>query len=160
MSTIPFEKQRFPVDPVEQIERKIAQGNVTAVSEQGVDDAVPAAQIRLPWFQTEPSSTEHAGPERSAQPDPKAVQAIARAQYWATALSDGKYASVEELAASAKLHAKVVRNELRLAFLSPDIVDAVLNGSGRFGLRDLRKCADLNWRVQQTELNGTRRPGP
>jgi hypothetical protein len=54
---------------------------------------------------------------------------------------DGKYVSVEELAASAKLHAKVVRNELRLAFLSPDIVDAVLNGSGGFGLRDLRKCA-------------------
>lgn len=60
---------------------------------------------------------------------------------------------IEELAASAKLHAKVARNELRLAFLSPDIVDAVLNGSGGFGLRDLRKCAALNWRVQQTELS-------
>jgi hypothetical protein len=77
---------------------------------------------------------------------PKAVQAIARAKSWAVVLSDEKYVSVEELAASAKLHAKVVRNELRLAFLSPDIVDAVLNGSGGFGLRDLRKCAALNWR--------------
>jgi len=99
---------------------------------------MPTAQIRLPWStntQTAPSSTEHGGPERSAQPDPKAVQAIARAQYWATALSDGKYASVGELAASAKPHAKVVRNELRLAFLSPDIVDAVLDGCGGFGLR-------------------------
>jgi len=134
------------------------------VSEQGVDDATPTAQkIRLAWSadtQTAPSSTEHAGPERSAQPDPKAVQAIARAQYWATALSDGKYASIEELAASAKLHAKVVRNELRLAFLSPNIVDAVLNGSGGFGLRDLRKCAALNWRVQQTELNESHQPSP
>jgi site-specific DNA recombinase len=60
--------------------------------------------------------------------------------------------SVEQLAESAKLHAKVVRNELRLAFLSPDIVAAVLNGFGKFGLRELRKCAALNWRVQQTEL--------
>jgi hypothetical protein len=36
---------------------------------------------------------------------PKAVQAIARAKSWAVALSDEKYVSVEELAASAKLHA-------------------------------------------------------
>jgi hypothetical protein len=32
-------------------------------------------------------------------------------------------------------------------FLSPDIVEAVLNGSGGFGLRNLRKCAALKWRV-------------
>jgi site-specific DNA recombinase len=97
---------------------------------------MPTAQIRLPWStntKTAPSSTEHCRPERLAQPDPNAVQAIARA----TALSDRKYASVEELAASAKPHAKVVRNELRLAFLSPDIVDAVLDGSGGFGLRHI-----------------------
>jgi site-specific DNA recombinase len=132
-----------------------------AAGEQGVDEAMTIAQIRLPWgtdTQTAPSSTEHGGPEHSAQPDPKAVQAIARAQYWATGLSDGKYASIEELAASAKLHAKVVRNELRLAFLSPNIVDAVLDGSGGFGLRDLRKCAALNWRVQQTELYESHHP--
>jgi hypothetical protein len=126
------------------------------IPDQGLDDAMPTGQIRLPWSadtQTAPPSAERGGPERSAQPDPKAAQAIARAKSWAAALSDGKYASVEELAASAKLHAKVVRNELRLAFLSPDIVDAVLNGSGGFGLRDLRKCAALKWRIQQTELH-------
>ena len=33
MSTIPFEKQRLPEDPVEQIERKIAQGNVISGDE-------------------------------------------------------------------------------------------------------------------------------
>ena len=55
---------------------------------------------------------------------------------------------------------KVVRQELRFAFLSPDIVAAILNGSGELSLRDLRKVAALNWRVQQTELNGTRRPRP
>jgi len=33
MSTIPFEKQRFPVDPIEQIDRKIAQGNVISGDE-------------------------------------------------------------------------------------------------------------------------------
>jgi hypothetical protein len=33
MSTIPFEKQRLPEDPVEQIERKIAQGNAISGDE-------------------------------------------------------------------------------------------------------------------------------
>jgi site-specific DNA recombinase len=142
-----------------EIGRKGVTVTYRGVFEQGMDEAMPTAQIRLPWpTHTAPSSTERGGTESSAQPDPKAVQAIARAKSWAVALSDGKYVSVEELAASAKLHAKVVRNELRLAFLSPDIVDAVLNGSGGFGPRDLRKCAALNWRVQQTELYESRHP--
>jgi len=153
-----------PIDDALLVDRHLARIEVgrkgvtlsyRGASEQGVDDAMPTAQIRLSWSadtQTAHSSTERSGTESSAQPESKAVQAIARAKSWAAALSDGKYVSVDELAASAKLHAKVVRNELRLAFLSPDIVDAALNGSGGFGLRDLRKCAALNWRVQQTEL--------
>jgi len=146
-----------------EIGRKSVTLSYRGVSEQGVDDAMPTSQIRLPWSadtQTAPPSTERGETESSTQPDPKAVQAIARAKSWAAALSVGKYGSVEELAASAKLHAKVVRDELRLAFLSPDIVDAVLNGSGGFGLRDLRKCAALNWRVQQSELYESHHPSP
>ena len=86
------------------------------------------------------------------QPDPKAVQAIARAHCWVSALQDGKYASVEELAESAKLHPKVVRHGLRFAFLSADIVESVLNGDPGLTLRNLRKVGALNWRAQHAEL--------
>jgi len=91
----------------------------------------PTSQIELPRTQNAaslPASPKSEMAEVSDQPDPKALQAIARAHCWMTALGDGKHASVEELAESAKLHPKVVRHGLRFAFLSPDILESVLNG--------------------------------
>jgi site-specific DNA recombinase len=122
-------------------------------SEEG--DRSVASQIKVPWTANSrplSSSSEPQMAECSAQPDPKAVQAIARARSWATALESGKYASVEELAKSAKLHPKVVRGELRFAFLSPNIVESALNGDRALTLRNLRKVESLNWRTQHAEL--------
>jgi hypothetical protein len=104
------------------------------------------------------SPSESRAAEYSALPDPKAVQAIARAHRWATALVNEEYASIEELAESAKLHPKVVRSELRFAFLGPNVLEAVLNGDGKLTLRNLRKVAALNWRAQQAELYEGCRP--
>jgi len=118
-------------------------------------DRSVASQIRLPWTvksRSLSSSSESQMAECSDQPDPKAVQAIARARSWATALQSGKYASVEGLAKSAKLHPKVVRHELRFAFLSPNIVESALNGDCGLALRNLRKVESLNWRTQHAEL--------
>jgi len=44
-----------------------------------------------------------------------------------TDLSSGHHASIEDLAAAAKLHLKIVRQALRLAFLAPELTAAVLN---------------------------------
>jgi hypothetical protein len=85
---------------------------------------------------------------------------MVRAHRGAAALAGQTYASVEERAASAKLHPKVVRNELRLAFLSPDIVRAILEGAGGLTLRNLRKVAALSWRAQQAELYEGSRSAP
>jgi site-specific DNA recombinase len=118
-------------------------------------DRSVASQIKLPWTvnsRSSSASSESQMAECSDQPDPKAVQAIARARSWATALESGKFASVEELAKSAKLHPKVVRGELRFAFLSPNIVESVLNGDCGLALRNLRKVESLNWRTQHAEL--------
>jgi site-specific DNA recombinase len=118
-------------------------------------DRSVASQIKLPWTvnsRSLSSSSESQMAECSDQPDPKAVQAIARARSWATLLESGKYASVEELAESAKLHPKVVRGELRFAFLSPNIMESVLNGDRGLTLRNLRKVESLNWRTQDAEL--------
>jgi site-specific DNA recombinase len=118
-------------------------------------DRSVASQIMLPWTvnsRSLSSSSESQMAECSDRPDPKAVQVIARARSWATALESGKYASVEELAESAKLHPKVMRGELRFAFLSPDIVELILNGERGLVLRNLRKVGALNWRAQHAEL--------
>jgi site-specific DNA recombinase len=118
-------------------------------------DRSVASQIELPWTANSrslPSSSESQKAAGSDQPDLKAVQAIARARSWATALESGKYASVEELAKSAELHPKVVRHELRFAFLNPNIVESALNGDCGLALRNLRKVESLNWRTQHAEL--------
>jgi hypothetical protein len=132
------------------------------VSEHGAEDAVPTDQIKFSWRPMDNTSAtpamERREFERSAQPDPKVMRAIVRARRWATALSDGSHASVEELAKSARLHPKVVRQELRFAFIAPDILEALLNGCGEFTLRDLRKVAALNWRVQQIEISESHHP--
>jgi hypothetical protein len=92
------------------------------------------------------------------EPDLKAVQAIARARHWASELANGTYTSVDELAASAKLNSKVVRNELRLAFLAPEILDAILNGKPGCSLADLRGIAAISWCSQRSKLYGNRCP--
>jgi len=60
-------------------------------------------------------------------------------------LLGGEFGSVEELASSVNLHPKVVRSEIRLAFLAPEITDFVLTAGCSFGLADLRKISALSW---------------
>jgi site-specific DNA recombinase len=120
-----------------------------------------ALRIRLPWSpasRIQPSSFNPNPPNYLEELDLKAVQAIVRARHWASELANGTYASVDELAASAKLNSKVVRNELRLAFLAPEILDAILNGKPGCSLPDLRRIAAISWRSQRSELYGNRCP--
>jgi hypothetical protein len=120
-----------------------------------------ALRIRLPWSptsSTHPSSFNPNPPNYRQEPDLKAVQAIARARHWASELANSTYTSVDQLAASAKLNSKVVRNELRLAFLAPEILDAILNGKPGYSLPDLRRIAAISWRSQRSELYGNRCP--
>jgi DNA invertase Pin-like site-specific DNA recombinase len=121
----------------------------------------PILRIRLPWSpasSTQPSSFNPNPLNYREEPDLKAVQAIARARHWASELTNGTFASVDELAASAKLNSKVLRNELRLAFLAPGIVDDILNGKPGCSLPDLRRIAAIRWRSQRSELYGNRCP--
>jgi hypothetical protein len=72
-------------------------------------------------------------------------------------LSEGRYQSIEKLAAYVKLHPKVVRKKLRLAFLAPDITDAILSGRHRqsLNLADMYKTSPLCWDEQRRLLRFT-----
>ena len=85
--------------------------------------------IEIPW-QAPVKNTPALAPSSSDtdQPDPKLLQAIVRAHAWLRDLQLGTFDSVEALAASVKLHPKVVRQELRYAFLAPSITEAILTG--------------------------------
>jgi site-specific DNA recombinase len=113
----------------------------------------PIAEIRIPWNppkRTIPVSQLGRGP---AEVDQKVVQALIRAHGWATALTNNEFTSIEQLAATVKLHPKVVRTELRLAFLAPHITGSILNGDFRLRLPRLRNISALSWRTQLDQLH-------
>jgi DNA invertase Pin-like site-specific DNA recombinase len=87
-----------------------------------------ADAIEIPWKAPLKNAPALAPSSDTDQPDPKLLQAIVRAHAWLRDLQLGKFGSVEALATSVKLHPKVVRQELRYAFLAPSITEAILTG--------------------------------
>jgi site-specific DNA recombinase len=112
-------------------------------------------EIRIPWVRPAHSlaAPRHTGSNGSDEPNQKLVQAVVRAHRWANALVNAEFASLEQLAASVKLHPKVVRNEIRLAFLAPQISETILTAGCAFGLPDLRRISALSWQNQMEELH-------
>ena len=108
--------------------------------------------MRIPWVQIPVRSAGLSGGLQLQAVDHKLVQAMVRAHIWTDALTNAEFLSVEDLAARVKLHPKVVRNEIRLAFLAPEISDSILAGGHPFDLPDLRRVSALSWRKQLKEL--------
>lgn len=83
------------------------------------------------------------------------IKAVARGASWRTKLETGVYPSVIALAKSEGYSERYVWKTLRLAFLAPDIVEAILDGRQLPHLT-LRKLNDLpldgDWRSQRRTL--------
>ncbi|WP_137128504.1 hypothetical protein [Roseomonas sp. HF4] len=56
------------------------------------------------------------------------IKAVARAFRWRRMLETGRFATINELAASEKINSSYVSRVLRLTLLAPDIVEAILDG--------------------------------
>lgn len=114
--------------------------------------------LQVAWHaKSGPASPQPDNADKLQQPDQTMLQAIARAHGWIQALTAGEFTSIDALAESIRLHPKVVRNEIKLAFLAPEIVDAILSSRQTFALADLRKIDSLSWPKQITLLaNGHR----
>jgi site-specific DNA recombinase len=82
------------------------------------------------------------------------IQSIVRAHAWVHGLQEGAYGSIEQLAEANRLHPKVVRQALRLAFLSPDVTSAILEGRQPCGLSLARipKLLPLLWTEHRSLL--------
>jgi site-specific DNA recombinase len=82
------------------------------------------------------------------------IQSIVRAHVWVRCLRDGVYESIEQLAKANRLHPKVVRQNLRLAFLSPDIASSILEGRqpAELSLARIPKLLPLPWALHQRLL--------
>ncbi len=119
------------------------------------DEDKPRVLI-VPW--SNPSNAvvaiEHDGGQADRKPDETLVQAVARAHSWIQLLSDGTHGSIEELATSINLNPKVVRKSIRLAFIPPDIIEAILDGKQppTMTLSELHATLPLSWSAQRKAL--------
>ena len=94
--------------------------------------------------------------ERPPAPDPKLIAVIAQARSWFAELRDGKTRSVSELAKRYSVDRGDVGKALKLAFLAPNIAQAILEGHHAADLTAarLRRLAHLpaSWAEQRRLL--------
>ena len=112
--------------------------------------------IALPWMVTKRGAAAHIeNNSDQIRPDPQLVHAVVRSHIWLKWLRDGTYETIEELAQNIKLHPKVIRHRIRLAFLAPQIVRSILNGSygGSVTVTDVCNSASLSWTQQARDVN-------
>jgi site-specific DNA recombinase len=108
--------------------------------------------IEVPWTRAVSNSAFVPPTLSDRKPDQKLLQSIARAHAWLRDFSSGRHTSVEDLAQAASLHPKVVRQGLRLAFLSPALTSAILAGDRALELKQIPKLLPISWREQRRVL--------
>ena len=131
----------------ERIERVLLSDTLVRITfkSEGQVEGSSFKTLEIPWVPTKASHT-HAPPPSDGKPDQKLLQAVVRAYAWLADLKSGRFSSLEELASAAKLHAKVVRQALRLAFLAPGLTSAILEGNQPgLTLRRIPKRLPLPW---------------
>ena len=91
-----------------------------------------------------------ASPAPRARVDSALLKALARAFRWKRILESGEYASIAELAEHEGIAPSYMTRVLRLTLLSPDIVEAILDGKQipEVALAQLLEPFPLMWQHQ------------
>jgi DNA invertase Pin-like site-specific DNA recombinase len=113
---------------LEQIERAVLTEKSVEVTARARGGSESEALV-LPWTAKKKIAVYPSQLSPVGKPNQKLLQSVVRAHAWLRELSDGTHASIESLAASAKLHPKIIRQALRFAFLAPAITESILEGS-------------------------------
>jgi hypothetical protein len=92
-------------------------------------------------------------PASKPQPDGTLVKALARAWRWQSMLDDGVYATVSEIGDTENISKSYVSRILRLALLTPEIVERILDGRSAPGLPQLLKPFPLKWEKQKEQFS-------
>lgn len=91
---------------------------------------------------------------REATIDNTMIKVIARGFRWQRLLYDGTYATIEDLAGAEKINPSYVSRILRLAYLSPVVVQAILDGKhpAWLTMRHLLEPFPTDWKQQEKKL--------
>jgi site-specific DNA recombinase len=89
-----------------------------------------------------------------ARPNPTLVKALARAHSWVARLLSGQASSIQAIARAERLTGRYVARIIPLAFLAPDITEAILEGSHPRDLTLAKLCQrlPLAWPQQRRTL--------
>jgi site-specific DNA recombinase len=142
------ERDGSAANPVEMLERVVVGRDHLLITIAGTGDSQPQ-KIKFAWSikaRDHATVVERNDGSESANNE-SLIQSVIRAHGWMRSLHDGAYGFIEELAKANGLHPKVVRQALRLAFLSPDVTSAILEGRQPKGLALARipKLLPLSW---------------
>lgn len=88
---------------------------------------------------------------REALIDNAMVKLLARGHRWHRKLFDGTHASIEDMAKSENISPSFVSRILRLAYLSPTVVEAILDGKypANLTMKDLMEPFPVDWSMQE-----------
>ena len=117
---------------------------------------LPRREIVIPWA----AQQKDARPTVEGNDSPKdarnvsLIQSVVRAHVWTHLLQRGTYGSIEELADANNIHPKVIRQNLRLAYLSSEVTSEILDGSqpAALSLARVPKLLPLSWNKQRDLL--------
>jgi site-specific DNA recombinase len=141
-----------PLD-IERIQRIVIARDRLLIGLSGSADDGAKREIRIPWSHEASNSAVVMDRENSSEGvrNEGLIQATVRAHAWIQQLADRTHESVEELADANSIHPKVVRQALRLAYLSPELTLAILEGRqySTLTLARIPKLLPLPWAMQR-----------
>ncbi len=128
-------------------------------SEATVDGAMSSPQacvVDVPWVMLQRGGqmefqVKGAVPEVHSQPNEALVSALVRACQWKADLVAGRVTTVKALAHREGMDSCYVRRLLRLSYLAPDLIEAILNGwhPKELSLEQFRRPIPLEWAQQR-----------
>ena len=136
-------------------------GGVSPEGQDPVDASSPAPiTLQLPWTPTNACARKGIAWKPSAQAnlDPAASEvlltAIARARSWMNDLTEGRVNSFEEIARSENKVERHIRRLTPLAFVSPRIVETIVNGSApaELSVTSLTSALPHSWIKQEKKF--------
>lgn len=99
--------------------------------------------------------TDHAPTEARVQ-DAHVLRAIARAWNWRRRIERGEAATIADIAKAERVTDRFVSRIMRLAYLSPDVLEKLLihRIPPALSLKDLMAVAELPWKEQMETVFG------
>jgi hypothetical protein len=93
------------------------------------------------------------GAAHSQRTDSTLIKALARAFRWKQMLESGDFATIADLARHEGIAPSYLNRILRLTFLAPDIIEAILEGhTMSITAEELRTGIDDDWDVQRRTM--------